>query len=216
MPEQRAEVKMYSDYKSPYAYVAFDPGMELEQKYNVRVRWRPFQLRIKGKGQRSVYSEYKVKYSYLDARRWANLRPGGLVIKGPLKIYDTTPALVGGLFAEKQGRLVEYSRSVFDKFFRRELEVDQPDAVAAHIASMGMSEQAYRDYLAGDGMQDYESAHEEATADQIFGVPIFVFNGEPFWGHDRIGLLEHRLFEAGLARDPARRPSPEPRPAAGV
>jgi 2-hydroxychromene-2-carboxylate isomerase len=215
MPEQRAEVKMYSDYKSPYAYVAFDPGMELEQKYNVRVRWRPFQLRIKGKGQRSVYSEYKVKYSYLDARRWANLR-GGLVIKGPLKIYDTAPALVGGLFAEKQGRLVEYSRSVFDKFFKRELEVDQPDAVAAHIASMGMPEQAYRDYLAGDGMRDYERALEEATADQIFGVPIFVFNGEPFWGHDRIGLLEHRLFEAGLAFGSTQRPSPEPRPAARV
>ena len=216
MADECAEVKMYSDYKSPYAYIAFDPGFALEQKYNVRIRWLPFQLRIKGKGQRSVYSEYKVKYSYLDARRWANLRPGGLVIKGPLKIYDTTPALVGGLFAEKQGRLVEYSRSVFDKFFRRELEVDQPDAVAAHIASMGMSEQDYRDYLAGDGMRDYESAHEEATADQIFGVPIFVFKGEPFWGHDRIGLLEHRLFEAGLARDPARRPSPEPRPMAGA
>lgn len=214
MQPERAEVKMYSDYKSPYAYIAFDPGMELERKYNVRVRWRPFQLRIKGKGQRSVYSEYKVKYSYLDARRWANLRPGGLVIKGPLKIYDTTPALVGGLFAEKQGRLVEYSRSVFDRFFRRELEVDQADAVAAHIAAMGMSEHAYRDYLAGDGMQDYERAHEEATADQVFGVPIFVFKGEPFWGHDRIGLLEHRLFEAGLARDTTQRPSPEPRPAA--
>jgi 2-hydroxychromene-2-carboxylate isomerase len=214
MADERAEVKMYSDYKSPYAYIAFDPGFALEQRYNVRIRWRPFQLRIKGKGQRSVYSEYKVKYSYLDARRWANLRPGGLVIKGPLKIYDTTPALVGGLFAEKQGRLVEYSRSVFDKFFRRELEIDEADAVAAHIASMGMSEKAYRDYLAGEGMHEYESAQKEATTDQIFGVPMFVFKGEPFWGHDRIGLLEHRLFEAGLARDPARRPSPEPRPAA--
>ena len=42
----------------------------------MRVRWRPFQLRLKGKGERSVYSEYKVKYSYLDARRWANLRGG--------------------------------------------------------------------------------------------------------------------------------------------
>jgi 2-hydroxychromene-2-carboxylate isomerase len=209
MPEQRAEVKMYSDYKSPYAYLAFDPGFALEEKYRVRVRWRPFQLRIKGKGQRSVYSEYKVKYSYLDARRWANLR-GGLMIKGPLKIYDTTPALVGGLFAEKHGRLVEYSRTVFDKFFRRELEVDQPDAIAAHIASMGLSETEYRDYLAGQGLQDYEQAHEEATADQIFGVPIFVFNGEPFWGHDRIPLLEHRLYEAGLARETARRPTPEP------
>jgi len=199
MHDQRAEIKMYSDYKSPYAYLAFDPGFALEEKYQVRVRWRPFQLRLKGKGQRSVYSEYKVKYSYLDARRWANQRPGGLVIKGPLKIYDTTPALVGGLFAEKHGRLVEYSRMVFEKFFKRELEVDQVDPVAAVIAGMGLSGQDYRDYLAGQGMQDYEAAHEEATADQIFGVPIFVFKGEPFWGHDRIGLLEHRLKEAGLA-----------------
>src|SRR5262245_24950245 len=199
MQEARAGVKMYSDYKSPYAYLAFDPGFELERRFNVRVRWRPFQLRLKGKGQRSVYSEYKVKYSYLDARRWANLRPGGLVIKGPLKIYDSTPALIGGLFAERQGRLVDYSRTVFERFFKRELEVDQPDAIAGLIAGLGLSEAAYRDYLAGEGMAEYERAQEEATADHIFGVPIFVFKGEPFWGHDRIGLLERRLSEAGLA-----------------
>jgi hypothetical protein len=50
-------------------------------------------------------------------------------------------------------------------------------------------------------MAEYERAHEEATADRIFGVPIFIFRGEPFWGHDRIGLLERRLAEAGLARE---------------
>jgi 2-hydroxychromene-2-carboxylate isomerase len=203
MQDQRPEVKMYSDYKSPYAYLGFDPGIALEQKFNVRVRWRPFQLKLKGKGERSVYSEYKVRYSYLDARRWANMRPGGLVIKGPLKVYDTTPALVGGLFAEKQGRLVEYSRMVFERFFKRELEVDQPDAVAGLLAAMGMSQTDYRTYLAGDGMRDYDLAQEEASSDSIFGVPIFVFKGEPFWGHDRIPLLEHRLREAGLARDGA-------------
>jgi 2-hydroxychromene-2-carboxylate isomerase len=199
MPDQKQDVRMYSDYKSPYAYLAFDPGMALEQRFNVRVRWRPFQLRLKGKGQRSVYSEYKIKYSYLDARRWANLRPGGLVLKGPLRIYDTTPALVGGLFAETQGRLLDYSRTVFERFFKRELEVDQPDAIAAVIAGLGLSEQGYRDYLAGEGVRAYERAQEEATEDRVFGVPIFIFKGEPFWGHDRIGLLEHRLTEAGLA-----------------
>jgi 2-hydroxychromene-2-carboxylate isomerase len=196
----RPEVKMYSDYKSPYAYLAFDPGFELERKFNVRLRWRPFQLRIKGKGERSVYSEHKVRYSYLDARRWANMRPGGLILKGPLKVYDTTPALIGGLFAEKHGRLIEYSRTVFERFFRRELEADQPDAVAGVIAAMGLSEADYRAYLAGgDGVGDYEAALAEAAEDHIFGVPMFIFKGEPFWGHDRIGLLEHRLAEDGLA-----------------
>ncbi len=200
MTDQTQEVKMYSDFKSPYAYLAFDPGFELEQKFNVRLKWRPFQLRIKGKGQRSVYSEYKVKYSYMDARRWANMRPGGLVIKGPLKIYDTTPALVGGLYAEKNGRLLEYGRIVFDRFFKRDLEIDLVDPIAAVIAGMGLSEQGYRDYLAGQGMQDYEAAHEEATADMIFGVPLFIYKKEQYWGFDRIPLLERRLTEAGLAR----------------
>jgi len=190
------EIKMYSDYKSPYAYLAFDPAFALEERYRVRIRWRPFQLRLKGKGERSVYSEYKVKYSYLDARRWA--KPRGIWIRGPLKIYDTTPALVGGLFAEKEGRLLDYSRIVYKRFFLRELEVDQPAAIAGVIAELGLSERAYLDYLAGEGIEAYERAQEEAAKDQIFGVPLFLLDGEPFWGYDRMALLEERLKDVGL------------------
>ena len=152
MPDQaseKAEVKMYSDFKSPYAYLAFDPGMALGQRFNVRVRWIPFQLRVKGKGERSVYSEYKVKYSYMDARRWA--KPRGLWIRGPLKVYDTTPAAIGGLFAEKQGRFLDFGRIAFKKFFLREFEADQPEAVARLIAELGLSDPHYFEYLAGEG-----------------------------------------------------------------
>ena len=198
--EEPKEVKMYSDFKSPYAFLAFDPAFALEDKYRIRLKWKPFQLRLKGKGQRSQYSEYKVKYSYMDARRWANMR-GGLMIRGPLKIFDTTPALIGGLFAEKQGKIREYGNKVFDLFFKRELAADEPDAVAQTIASLGLSEQSYRDYLAGEGAADYERAQDEAGADQVFGVPMFYFENEQFWGYDRMGLLEHRLTEAGLKRE---------------
>jgi 2-hydroxychromene-2-carboxylate isomerase len=192
------EVKMYSDYKSPFAYLAFDPAFELEKRYRVRLRWIPFQLRIKGKGERSTYSEHKARYSYLDARRWA--APRQLVIRGPLKVYDTTPALIGGLFAEKHGRLVDYSRRVYEMFFKRELEVDQPDEVAKVIAEIGLSADEYRKYLSGDGVRDYERAQAEAVEDHVFGVPLFYFGGEPFWGHDRIPILEQRLTAAGLAK----------------
>jgi 2-hydroxychromene-2-carboxylate isomerase len=194
------EVKMYSDYKSPYAYLAFDPAFDLERRFRIRLRWIPFQLRIKGKGERSQYSEYKARYSYLDARRWA--KPRGLVIRGPLKIFDTRPALIGGLYAETQGRLIDYSRKAFELFFRREFEADQPDAVATLIQNLGMSAEAFGDYLTGPGTEAYEQAHAEAAADNVFGVPIFVFEREPFWGHDRIPVLEERLTEAGLALPP--------------
>jgi 2-hydroxychromene-2-carboxylate isomerase len=198
MPTLEAkEVKMYSDYKSPFAYLAFDPAFQLEHRFQIRLRWIPFQLRIKGKGERSLYSEHKARYSYLDARRWA--KPRGLVIRGPLKVYDTTPALIGGLFAEQQGRLLDYSRKVYEMFFKRELEADQPEAVASVIAALGMSANDYRKFLSGEGALAYQRAQDEAANDHVFGVPLFIFENEPFWGHDRLPVLEERLTAAGLA-----------------
>jgi 2-hydroxychromene-2-carboxylate isomerase len=196
---EEAEVKVYSDFKSPYAYLAFDPAFAIEDKYHVTLKWKPFQLRLKGKGERSQYSEYKVKYSYMDARRWANMR-GGLMIRGPLKIFDTTPALIGGLYAEKHGKLRAYGNKVFDLFFKRELAADEADAIAPVVESVGLSVQGYRDYLTGEGPADYERAQQDAVTDQVFGVPMFYFQNEPFWGYDRMGLLEQRLAEAGLKR----------------
>ena len=194
------EVKMYSDFKSPFAYLAFEPGLALEKRYQVKVSWKPFQLRIKDKGQRSIYSEYKTRYSYLDARRWA--KPRGLVIRSQLKVYDTRIALIGGLFAQKHGQLLPFNLKVYELFWKRELVPDDADQVAALVANFGLSADEYRGYLASEGAVEYDRLQEEAAADHIFGVPIFVFENEPFWGYDRIPMLEERLVEAGLVREP--------------
>jgi 2-hydroxychromene-2-carboxylate isomerase len=196
---EREEVKMYSDYKSPYAWLAFDPAFALEKKFSVKMKWMPFQLRLKGSGQRSVYSEYKIKYSYMDARRTANERGDKKIIRGPLKIYDTAPALIGGLFAEKQGKIVDYSRRVYELFFKRELAVDEVGAVAKFMDEFGLSGKDYLAYFEGDGQRDYEDAQKQASTDQVFGVPICIFRGEQFWGNDRIPMLERRLEQAGLS-----------------
>ncbi len=192
-------VKLYFDYKSPFAYLASGPAFALPERYAVELRWLPFLLRIKGKGERSQYSEWKARYSYLDARRWANKR-GGFPIKGPLKVYDSTPALIGGLFAQRAGFFRAYTEEVYARFFRRELEIDLPDQIAGLIAELGHSPADYRSYLAGEGPAALETCIDEAHGDEIFGVPIFVFRGERFWGHDRMPLLEERLVENGLRR----------------
>jgi 2-hydroxychromene-2-carboxylate isomerase len=193
------ELKVYFDYKSPFAYLAFEPALALPERYRVRLRWLPFTLRIKGKGERSVYSEWKVRYSYMDARRFANRR-GGFRILGPRKVYDSAPALIGGLYAQEQGCFPEYSRLVFSRFFERALEIDRPEQVAAAVGEVGGSPEGYRRYLEGEGPARLEACLDEGHADHVFGVPIFVWRGEPFWGHDRLPLLEERLAEHGVAR----------------
>lgn len=194
----REEVKLYFDYKSPYAYLAAQPAFDLPSRYRVEVRWIPFQLRIKGKGERSVYSEWKVRYSYLDARRWANRR-GGFPIRGPRKIYDTTPALIGALFAQREGFFREYTEQVYARFFDHQIELDVPEEIEALIVELGGVGASYESFRKGDGIEEIERLQVEAEEDHIFGVPIFVFRSEPFWGHDRIPLLEERLQASGLA-----------------
>ncbi len=192
------EIKLYFDYKSPFAYLASGPAAALPDRYRVRLRWIPVQLRIKGPGARSIRSDWKARYSYLDARRFA--APRGIVIKGPKKIYDTEPALIGALFAMKVGCFERYTAEAYRRFFVRELELDQPDAIAALLAELGADPEAYRRFAAAAGREAYARCEAEAEDDHIFGVPIFLFRGEPFWGHDRLPVLEQRLTEAGLAR----------------
>ncbi len=205
MPTTPEPLKLYFDYKSPFAYLAVEPAFELPKAFDVDLRWMPFQLRIKGKGERSVYSEWKVKYSYLDARRWANRR-GGLRIMGPRKVYDSTPALIGALYAQGEGFFEAYTREVFRRFFERKLELDQFEEIADLIRELGHDGAAYRKWAPGEGAAQLEASIEEAHNDHIFGVPIFALRGELFWGHDRISLLRERLSELGLARDA----SPDP------
>ena len=180
-----AQIKLYFDYKSPYAFLAMVPAFDLPERYRVSVRWIPYLLRIKGKGERSIYSEWKARYSYMDARRWANRR-GGFPIKGPLKVYDSTASLIGGLFAQERDFFHPYTEAVYARFFQRELEIDEPQEVASVIEELGHSGSEYLVWAKGKGAKLLDTCVDEGQADHIFGVPIFVFDGEPFWGHDRI------------------------------
>jgi 2-hydroxychromene-2-carboxylate isomerase len=193
----REPIKLYFDYKSPYAYLAMAPAFALPERFAVELRWIPFLLRIKGRGERSVASEWKVRYSYLDARRAANRR-GGFTIRGPRKVYDSTPALIGALFAQRGGFFPAYTAAVFSDFFEHRLEIDDAQAIAALIETLGGNAADYRAFLAGEGADAFSACLAEGERDHVFGVPIFVFRDEPFWGQDRIPLLEERLREAGL------------------
>jgi len=52
----------------------------------------------------------------------------------------------------------------------------------------------------GEGGSEHDRLRNEAEASGVFGVPMFVFDNELFWGGDRIGLLRERLDEKGVPR----------------
>ena len=190
-------VRMYTDFKSPYSYLAFEPGLDLPKEFDVKVEWRPFQTKQRGAGERSTYSEFKYRYSWIDLNRWGRSR--GISFQPPEKIFDSTLALIGGLFAEKNGFLKEYGQLVYRRFFSSKLQMEDPAEIAAIIMEAGGDAVGFQTYAAAQGASDLEAAFAEAAENKVFGAPFFIFDGEHFWGNDRIALLKRRLAEKGLA-----------------
>jgi len=44
-----------------------------------------------------------------------------------------------------------------------------------------------------DARQLYEQYTQSAIDAQVFGAPWYVYNGEPFWGQDRLEFLDRAL-----------------------
>lgn len=185
----------FTDYKSPFAYLAKDPTYALEDEFAVAVEWRHFTLDIPsflGAVDTRTETEWrKVRYAYMDMRRWANKR--GLTVRGPRRIYDSSPAGIGMQFAQDQGVFRPYNDRVFKGFWNHELEVDDVDALTAVLDEVGAEAGGFAAYLAGEGRRLHDERREETEKLGVFGVPSFVLDGEIFWGYDRMDLLRERL-----------------------
>ena len=196
-------IKIYYDFKSPFTYLAVEPAFRLEETHSVRLRFVPLELPVREAyggelEQRAPRDWDKVRYLYMDVRRFANER--GIIIRGPQKIFDSRLALMSGLYADRHGRFRPYAEKVFERFFKRELDIEDFDALAAVMAEVGLDAGDFRRYADSEGPGDLRSAAAEAERDGVFGVPTFNVAGELFWGNDRVEWVIKKLDRMKLGR----------------
>lgn len=204
---KRLKVVAYTDYKSPYAYVARNPTLALALQYPIELVWRPYTLRIAEYldevDARSAHNWRKVKYAYMDARRLANRQ--GLTLMGPRRIYNGELASLGMLFAQKNGFFDAYHASTFERFWRHDLDIDDIARMKAHVESLGGSAADFESYARGAGAEEHRALILEAEADGIFGVPAIRLGGELYWGGDRLWMVREAIEAHLTARAAAER-----------
>ncbi|HEX3538420.1 MAG TPA: DsbA family protein [Stellaceae bacterium] len=194
-------VTVYIDYKSPYAYLAKDLAYGLAEDIpGVTLDWLPYILdipkflgsaRLDAQGnvieaERNDHQWRRVRYSYMDCRRQATKR--GLVIRGPQKIWDSTLAACGMLYAKphREDVLHRYQDIAFERFWKRELDIENPAAVAAVLTEAGAEAGGFAAWAERDGRAEVSRISREAEAKGVFGVPSFVVDGELFWGSEHL------------------------------
>lgn len=206
MTEPRT-VTLYTDYKSPYAYLAKDPADVLVRDFGVRLDILPYVLNIPDflgsakldeagnvvEEQRSAHQWRRVKYSYMDCRRQARKR--GLTIRGTVKIWDTVLGACGLLWAKRQGATVlrGYHDRVFERFWKRELDIEDIAVVTGVLAEAGADTAGFAAYAAEEGPAEVQRIREDAEAAGVFGTPTFVIDGELFWGSEHLPDIREML-----------------------
>ena len=196
----------YFDYKSPYAYLAQEATFDLAARAGAELEVLPYSLHIPDflgaaevdadgtvlSQSRNEHQWRRVRYSYMDCRREANRR--GLTIRGPRKIFDSSVSHIGFLWAREQsGGFRAYHDTVYEKFWRHELDIEDPGAIETTLAECGVAVRGFREYLEHEGRQRLEEVKRDAEAKGVFGVPGYLVGDELFWGAERLERIAERL-----------------------
>ena len=218
--ESERPLIVYMDFKSPYAYLALQPTRDMAKALGIAIDWRPFVLDIpsylgsakldrRGKvasANRSSEQWSGVKYAYFDCRRYANLR--GLTVRGTTKIWDTSLAAIGMLWARDQGEevLAAYMDRIYEPFWKRELDLEDQAVIREQLQAAGAKVAGFDEYCRGEGAAINSALQEAAFDAGVFGVPTYICDGERFFGREHLPrirwILEGRQGQSpGIANE---------------
>ncbi len=146
-------------------------------------------------GFAATLQEYKRSYNYADAARWAHkLGLPWHSSEPPQQPVDALDASAGYYVAREKGAERAYRNGVFRAYWAQGRNINDRHVLGDCARDAGLSRDAFLKEL--DDQQYREALLARAMAgleDRVFGVPLFVVDGERFWGNDRLEFLRDAL-----------------------
>jgi len=200
-------IDTYIDFKSPYAYLAIEPSRKFAKKHNLVINWLPYIIDIpKYLGSAKVDSKNKiiendrndhqwrrVRYSYMDCRRYANTRD--LTILGPQKIWNTKLISILMLWIKIHHTklLDKFINLIYKKFWKRNLDLENHDVIINIIKELGIKNNNFIEWKNNSGEKKLKNIINNAHKHGVFGVPSYIYNNELFWGREQLPMIEARI-----------------------
>ena len=199
-------VRFYFDFISPYAYLAWMRSAEFAQRHGVRFEPRPVVYAalldthgLVGPGEVAT----KRRYTFLDVLRTARTLdiPFQSVPAHPFRSIEALRTACAFLHSSHATHLIT---EIYSAGWGRSQDLTDLEVLAAAVRCSGVlgSEASCAEFkgpaLSGkitsaEVKRSLRANTEEAIAGGVFGVPTFEYQGELFWGEDRLGALGARL-----------------------
>ena len=217
--EDAPKLDVYIDLKSPHAYLAIRPTLEIARDFNVALNFLPYTLSYTAIGvsesveddmkrrPATAAADRKARMYYATAREYARLQ--GLPLRSPHRLLDSELAHKYFLFAKTQNLEVQFAMHVYLQGWStgwREFELESQEALTETLSSCGVSLSGLDQYLEQTANADIQEIMTHAEDTGVVGVPHYVFFDEHLerdlglFGREHLALIRSKYLKAGHAK----------------
>ena len=197
-----APVDFYFEFSSPYGYIASRLVEDVEQRIGRPMTWRPFLLgpvfKLTGSAP-LVDIPLKGDYSKRDFARSARMH--GVPFSYPQKFPIGTAAAMRAFYwvhDRDPAKARALAKALYGAYFSEGRDIGSPATVIEVASSLGVDAGELGKALENPVLKDRAKREVDAAiAAGVFGSPFFVADGEPFWGVDRLPMLERWITKGG-------------------
>jgi len=202
MTEAHRAIDFYFEFSSPYGYIASELAEALEQRIGRAMKWRPILLGpiFKITGQPPLVNvPMKGEYAKRDFARSARLHHVAYRHPDAFPIGTVAAARAFHWVADRDaGQARALAHALYRSYFTQNRDIGAPGAVVEIAASVGVDAASLKAALEDPALKErVKNEVDAAIAAGVFGSPFFVVDGEPFWGVDRIPMLEEWVKTGG-------------------
>jgi 2-hydroxychromene-2-carboxylate isomerase len=197
----------YFDFISLYGYFASLRIDAIAARHGRSVNWHAMLVGVavmKVMGLKPLLeTPLKGDYVVRDSDRYMRRRGITLARRVTAPMMDPRPAARAFYWAKRHhpGSEAAFARAVYDRYWRRGRDLSQPDelvAAAATVPALAEHGHALRSGIDGDeARSDLREGVAASLERGVFGSPFILVDGEPFWGSDRLELVDEWLERGG-------------------
>ena len=197
-------IDYYFICSSPFAYLGHQAFHELAARFDAEIRYKPIDIMGVWEQSGSVplgqRTPLRQRYRRIELQRIADIR--GLPLNLAPKHFPVDPSLADRCAIVLASQGVSPAGFVWrahQGVWANEENIADAAQLAAYLSAEGHDADAVLAAAQEPEITETvaRNTREASDADAI-GAPVYVLNGEPFWGQDRLDHLAHAL-ETGRA-----------------
>ncbi|MES2106841.1 MAG: 2-hydroxychromene-2-carboxylate isomerase [Pseudomonadota bacterium] len=188
--------------QSPWSYLGHQRFVALAKKYDVKIDARPFDLGkifgVSGGLPLAKRAPQRQAYRLVEMQRWSeylglpmNLQPTFF----PVAADPAARLIIAVNLANGTEAAMNLTQAIMSAVWADQRNIADPDTLAALAQECELDGKALLKSSETASVQaEYDRFTNDASAANVFGAPWFVYQGEGYWGQDRLDFLE-RAFQ---------------------